>query len=98
MKYSPSIKAHIKKTRLEVGMENLEDRVRHNTGAEQPSGYHDDDNDDDDYRRRPSRGEREAQKRKNRFAADVIRTSPRMKKMKKRWTGINNAERKPGWQ
>jgi len=45
-----------------------------------------------------SRSEREAQQRKNAFAADVIKTSPGLKRLRKRWRGIDRAEQERNWE
>ena len=89
MPLNPSMKLYMKKTQLETGMEDEENRIRgrHNAG----DGQHDDYTQSDDWRpERVSRGERG----RRASAKREIENSPKMKKFQSRWDRLSDAEGK----
>ena len=95
MKQPPHIKTYMKKIKVENEIEGREANIRAATGAEHDYGYPPDPEPDEDFGgRRPSRREVQSQRRKNRFANEVIRNSPRLKKLKTRWQKLHDVDQR----
>jgi hypothetical protein len=85
MPLNPSTKLGRKRIKLEVDMENEEERIRRRHGA--GDGEHDDYTQSDDWRpERVSRGER----RRRGSAKREIENSPKMKKLQSRWERLSD--------